>query len=188
MGTAPLVKEDVAFEKLRNIALKNGLENSVETIKERERIILSLNNRVFFNPGSETIDPRNRPFLMDLAEVLKGEGCLIELRGYCAPSEVVFEKDPFKRSTILSAERAFAVLDFLREKGEIPAKRMVAHGFGKNYQGKGKERQKARFSRQVEIILDYRERVPFRVKNSRGKDGLLDFKGFLFKMPADAMP
>jgi len=46
-----------------------------------------------------------------------------------------------------------------------------------------KERQQA--NRQVEIVLDYREKVPYKL-NRPWRDSFLDFKGFLFKVPGGA--
>ena len=71
-------------------------------------------------------------FLKEISRLLKDDACDIELRGYCAPSEIVFEENPFKRSMMLSSGRAFAVLEALMKEGHIPSKKIVAHGFGKN--------------------------------------------------------
>ncbi|MBW1799810.1 MAG: OmpA family protein [Deltaproteobacteria bacterium] len=183
MGSAPLVKEEISFERLRNISLRNGMESNTQMIQERERIILAVQDKVFFKPRSTEIDPNVKPFLREVGEMLKDEDCFIELRGYSAPSEIVFEKDPEKLSLLLSAERAFVVYQFLREKGGIPGKRIVAHGFGTSgTEGSGKSK-KGKFNRQVEIILDYHERIPFRLKNPEKKGGFLDFKGFFFRFP-----
>ncbi|MBW1768465.1 MAG: hypothetical protein JRJ65_15640 [Deltaproteobacteria bacterium] len=107
------------------------------------------------------------------------------LTTYTDPTETVFEPDPFKVSMRLSSKRAFAVYHFLREKGGIPAKRMVAHGFGTNTKGKGGENGKRELNRQVEIILDHKEKTSHRLKRPKRKDSFLDFNGFFFRTPGD---
>jgi hypothetical protein len=84
----------------------------------------------------------------------------------------------------LSTKRAFAVFNLFKAEGKISPDKMVAHGFGNN-SSRGKVEEKHGLNRQVEIILDYQEEIPLRFKKTRKKDSLLDFKGFLFKTPAD---
>ncbi len=184
-GSAPLVKENVEFERLRNIAMKTGFKSETEILKESSRIIITFSNRVCFQAGSSQIEPDSIEFLSELASVIKDGTRLIELRGYTDPTETVFEPDPFKVSMRLSSKRAFAVYHFLREKGGIPAKRMVAHGFGTNTKGKGGEKGKRELNRQVEIILDHKEKTSHRLKRPKRKDSFLDFNGFFFRTPGD---
>jgi chemotaxis protein MotB len=182
VGGAPMKKEEVDFEMMRNIELKNALKNDMALIKEEERIIISLSNRVLFGPGSSQIDPNRLAFLSELREVLKESPSRIELRGYVATSEMVFDKDRMKTSMMLSSGRAFAVFNFFAEAGQIPAKRIVAHGFGTNAAKKGNVKEEHETNRQVEIILDYRERVPYGLSRP-WRNSFLDFKGFFFKVP-----
>ncbi len=182
MGTAPVKKEKIEWEKLRNIRFKNGLESDVTIIKERDRLVLTLNNRILFQPQSSNIEPASVKFLSDLADFVKDSTRLVEMRGYCAPNEIVFEPDPAKYAMVLSSKRASAVYDFFRGKGKIPVDRLVAHGFGANSSKRSSPKKKNLANRQVEIILNFKEEVPYRLKKDR-KDSMLDFKGFLFKVP-----
>jgi len=175
-------KEEVDFEMMRNIELKNAMENDMALIKEEERIIISLCNRVLFEPGSNEIEPDSLGLLSELREVLKTSPARIELRGYVASSELALDKDSMMTSMMLSTGRAFAVFRFFSEKDEIPAGRIVAHGFGMNAAKQGSVKETHEANRQVEIILDYRERVPYRLSRP-WRDSFLDFKGFFFKVP-----
>jgi len=143
VGDAPLEKEDVQFERLRNIALKNGLESDVEISKEREK------------------------------------------RGYAAHAETAFEPDPLRVAMSLSAKRARALYHFLREKGRLRASRMVTHGFGVDRAQKGAPREKTELSRQVEIVIDQKEKIPFRLRRPDWGDSWLDYKGFFFRTPRE---
>ena len=185
LGSAPMRKEEISFEQLRNIALKNGLETDLTMIKEQERIVINIDERVLFESGSSEINPKSRAFLTEFSGVLREDGSRIEMRGYAANSEIVFDQDPFKRSMILSSKRAFAVYKFLAFQGEIPLERMVAHGFGVPNTRTGSEKSKSLRHRQVTIILDYRDRVPYHMKRRKEKGSFLDFKGFFFRSPED---
>ncbi|MBW1722020.1 MAG: OmpA family protein [Deltaproteobacteria bacterium] len=182
IGSPPMKKEVIDFDKMRNLILKNALDPDVIVTREGERIILSLNNQLLFDQGSSEIRPDLHPFLVELGEILKEGTHRIELRGYSATSETAFDRDPFKASVMLSAKRAIAVYHFFREKSGISPGRMVAHGFGTNAVRKGNPKKENEAGRQVEIILDYRESVPYRLRKPKS-DSLLDFKGFLFRIP-----
>jgi len=176
----PIAEEDIQFERLRNVALKHGLESDLTLSKQLDRTVMALKNKVLFNHNSSELMEENTEFLSEIAEVLKEGHQLIELRGYSDPSESILENDPYKSAMILSSKRAISMFDFLVEKGLSPGD-IVAHGFGQNYPGASKE---ASLNRQVEIILDYREKVPYRLRK-KSKGGFLDFKGFFFRTARD---
>lgn len=179
-GTAPINPEDVQFERVRNVTLKHGLKSELTMSQQLERTIISIKDNVLFKHKSSVLVAEKEGFLSDLAEVLKDGNQMIELRGYCDPSEYVMEKDPNKESMFLSSKRAIAMFDFFVEEGIAPGD-IVAHGFGQNFLGTSKKGNESYMNRQVEIILDYREKVPFNVRNQGGKKEFLDFKGFFFR-------
>lgn len=180
-NSPPLVEEEIQFERLRNVALKHGLESELTMSQQLDRTVIVLKNKVLFEHNSSELMKENSKFLSEIIEVLKEGHQLVELRGYCDTSELILKDDPFKSSMILSSKRAMAMFDFFVEKGLSPGD-IVAHGFGFNYSGASR---KASLNRQVEIILDYRERVPYRMRKQRDKGGFLDFKGFFFRTARD---
>jgi chemotaxis protein MotB len=180
-NSPPLVEEDIQFERLRNVALKHGLESELTMSKQLDRTVIVLKNKVLFEHNSSELIKENSKFLSEIIEVLKVGHKLVELRGYCDNSETILEDDPYKSSMILSSKRAITMFDFFVEQGLTPGD-IVAHGFGYNYSGASKE---ASLNRQVEIILDYRERVPYKMRKKRDKGGFLDFKGFFFRKARD---
>ncbi|MBW2095590.1 MAG: hypothetical protein JRI80_11935 [Deltaproteobacteria bacterium] len=65
-------------------------------------------------------------------------------------------------------------------------KKMVAHGFGYRKKKKELEAGEKVQDNQVEIICDYRAKIPYRLrKRPRNRNILLDFKGFLFKLKGE---
>jgi chemotaxis protein MotB len=185
VGSAPMVKEDIQFERLRNVALKHGLKSELSMSRQLERSVLSISNRVLFAPNEYAINEESSEFLLELSNVLKDGPKLIEIRGYADYSETVFEEDPFMYSMNLSSKRALAVFNLMMTKGGIPAEIMVAHGFGMNLDGDGGSSKGPGITRQVELILDYREEVPYRLKKAAGTKKFLDFDGFFFRTPGD---
>jgi len=188
VGDAPIEKKEIDIQKLRNLALRNELDlaSHVDIIKEANRIIISLNNRILFQEGSDQIVPQIHKFLFQIAEILQGGPSLIEFRGYVSHSETILQPDPFMASMSLSAKRALSVYSFFKDRAGILAQRMVAHGFGMNRPAKKRSPTKRDLNRQVEIILDYQSVIPYRLRNPAREDSLLDFKGFFFKIPGDA--
>ncbi|MBW1912395.1 MAG: OmpA family protein [Deltaproteobacteria bacterium] len=182
MGEAPIEQEDVDLEQLQNITFASGLESDVRIRREVGRIIITLSNRVLFDKGSSKIPQEGVRFLSDLSGVLKEGPGLIELRGYADYTETVFEPDPANTSMYLSTKRALSVFHFLVDKGKIPAERIVAHGFGMPIKGRGSLKKKKEWKGQVEIIVDYRQEIPYRLRVHKKRERLLDYKGFLFKL------
>jgi chemotaxis protein MotB len=186
VGTAPMVKEDIKFEMLRNVALKNNMESEMSITKQLDRTILSISNKVLFKPGSYQLNPDSTAFLSDLTDnLIKHDVRLIEIRGFTDNADTLFKEDPLKYSMYLSTKRANAVFNFLKEKGGIPTKKMVAHGFGRSFTGHQSSKEKTGLNRHVEIILDDQEKIPFQLKRLKKKGSLLDFKGFLFRVAGD---
>lgn len=181
VGEAPMKAEETDFEMMRNIELKNSIETEMTIVKEEERIIISLSNRLLFKPRSSRIEPERLAFLSELRDVFKESPSRIELRGYADPSETVFDPDRLKPAMMLSTNRAFAVFEFLTSGGEIPPERIVAHGFGNTPAAPGAQKDVHQQNRQVQIILDYREKLSYKLKEYR-RDSWLDFRGFFFKL------
>lgn len=186
LGSAPMKKEEITFEKLQNVVIKNTLEKEVTVVKEADRIVLTLGNKLLFEEGSSEIGGKGEVFLAQLAPIVRGgDGPkLIELRGYVAHAETVFDSHPERRAIVLSTRRAFAVFANLNHKNGVSAKRLVAHGFGEpKYMNQG-NRLKGKLNRQVQIILDFNEEIPYRLRKRSG-DSILDFNGFLFRFPGN---
>jgi len=183
VGDAPMIKEEIDFSRLQNIAITNGIVSDMGIQRETEKIIIILGNKVLFEKGGSKIPKASFEFLNELSIVLKEAPGLVELRGYADDSEILFEKDPFHSSMHLSTSRALAVLHFLMDKGKIPVNKLVAHGFGTYNRSRGGLNKKRQWNGQVEIIVNYRQKIPYHLSNTRRMNESLDYKGFLFNLP-----
>jgi chemotaxis protein MotB len=186
LGSAPMKKEEITFEKLQNVVVKNTLEKEVKVVKEADRIVLTLGKRLLFKEGSHEIGEKGKLFLAQLAPIFKGEEGpkLIELRGYVAHAETVFDEDPEQTAILLSTRRALTVFRHFTYNHGVPAERLVAHGFGEPRYVSRSSRQQGKVDRQVQIILDFQEEIPYRLRKRSG-DSILDFNGFLFRFPGN---
>lgn len=185
MPDAPLAKLNIDIERLQNIASTNGLDSDVDINREPEKIILSLNNSILFKKGGYKITGKSADYLMKISKILKEGPGLIELRGFVDQREILLKEDASTSAMYLSTKRALAVLHFLREKCKIPIERIVAHGFGTARQAAYRHAQRSKeWHGQVEIIVNYRQKIPYRYRIKKQRGHMLDFKGFLFKTHA----
>ena len=186
VGTAPMVKEQIHISQLQSIAFKNGFEADVKINKTKDKLILSLSNKVLFKHESKNINQQARKYLLEVAHILKDTPGKIELRGYADQSETVFDPDPFKKAVFLSTERALAVFHFFNTEGKMPAKKLVSHGFGTELSSFSPGGTTGKLNRQVEIICDLKAKVPYHLrKKNWTREFSLDFKGFLFNLKGD---
>lgn len=185
MGEAPIMEEEVELKKLQNVVFSNGLESDVEIRKEAEKMIITLGKRVLFAKGSSRVPQDSIKFLSDLSEILKDGPGLIELRGYADKAESILDPDPLKKSVYLATRRALAILHFFIDKGKIPTDRIVAHGFVKPLMKKEDSMVKKKWRGEVEIIADYGQKIPYRLRVPKYRERFLDYKGFFFKLFED---
>jgi chemotaxis protein MotB len=183
LGTHPMMQEEIDSKNLAEVAVSHSLDEDVMITKVRDRTVIMINERVLFRPGASEFEPNGIKFLSELAGILNNGPQGIELRGYAAHAETVLEAEPYKAAMVLSTGRAFAVFHFFHGQGGIPADKMVAHGFGIVPQGKNMTKKESVFHRQMDIILDYHEKIPSRIGGTKKRDTLLDFKGFFFSIP-----
>jgi chemotaxis protein MotB len=182
INESPIMKQDLALTKLQNAAFSNGFGSDVKVTREAERIIIRFSNRVIFDRGSSTIPQKSTKFLAEMSAVLKDGPGLIELRGYADHADTVFDPDPSYKSMYLSTKRALAVLHFMKDKGKIPVDRLVAHGFGNLTAKSVMPGRKRAWEGQVEIIVDYHQEIPYRLRKPKPKNRSLDYRGFFFNL------
>ena len=70
-NSSPLVEEDVQFERLRNVALKHGLESELTMNKQLDRTVIVIKNKVFFKHNSSELMKENTEFLSEIVDILK---------------------------------------------------------------------------------------------------------------------
>jgi flagellar motor protein MotB len=149
---------------------------------ESERIILSLSNRILFEHGDYAITEKSAAYLTGIGRVFKEGPGTVELRGYAEKNETLLSETPEKDAVLLSTKRALSILHFLDKEVKLPLEDLVAHGFGISHPDTySKGLSPAGRQGRVEIIVDYRQKIPYRYRVQRQNERILDFKGFFFK-------
>ena len=137
-------------------SLKSKLGPDVDVRVDRNRLALSINNKVTFNPGSTALKGSAGAVLSRVAAVLKKEfpNNSIIVEGHTDPDPLRRTKGKFRSNRHLSLERADAVADYLVKKCGIGAAQVVVAGFGphKPLQPGSSASAKAA-NRRVEIVV-----------------------------------
>jgi len=123
-------RTEEAEEKLRQAIERNGLNRKVGVRTTNEGIVLTLNESVLFQAGSDKIEPSADKVLTSVADLLRGFKSSVRIEGHTdnVPVPEKF-RDRFPTNWELSTARALAVLHYLVNRKEIPAERLSVAGY-----------------------------------------------------------
>jgi chemotaxis protein MotB len=153
---AELAKLKATYDDLQD-KMKAEIANGAIRLSQNEgRIQVDLVDKVLFDSGDASISARGQEVLTRLGAVLgKVDDKLIQVSGHTddsPPSQKL--QGTFPTNWELSVARAVNVVRFLQDKGGVPAKRMVAAGYGEmrpvaaNATPQGRAR-----NRRIEVLL-----------------------------------
>ncbi len=153
---AELAKLKATYDDLQD-KMKAEIANGAIRLSQNEgRIQVDLVDKVLFDSGDASISARGQEVLTRLGGVLaKVEDKSIQVSGHTddsPPSQKL--QGTFPTNWELSVARAVNVVRFLQDKGGVPAKRLVAAGYGEmrpvaanaNPQGRARNRR-------IEVLL-----------------------------------
>ena len=120
--------EEFDIRVLHNLSMKKDLEPEIEIVKEDNRIVITIGQRVMFLPGSTMLRTGIKDYLTQLCEFIRGTPSKIEIRGYAGRFEAPESNDWPGESWVVSTGRAQAVYQFFYQHG-IQVERMSAHGY-----------------------------------------------------------
>jgi chemotaxis protein MotB len=171
------------LKMLREMSVNHNLEPE-GVRKEKDRIVISIGQKLLFKSGSTELLPDISNYLVALAKHLSQSDKEIELRGHTDPYEGLNKPQWPEHSWELSAKRAQAVLEFLRERG-IDVKRMSAHGFS-YYRPLIDSREYPQLSeknQRVEIVVGPNTSLPREgLRERRGGHPYFNYKNFFFRL------
>ncbi|QSQ22111.1 flagellar motor protein MotB [Pyxidicoccus parkwayensis] len=153
---AELAKLKATYDDLQD-KMKAEIANGAIKLSQAEgRIQVDLVDKVLFDSGDASISTRGQEVLTRLGGVLaKVEDKFIQVSGHTddsPPSQKL--QGTFPTNWELSVARAVNVVRFLQEKGGVPARRLVAAGYGEmrpvsaNSTPQGRAR-----NRRIEVLL-----------------------------------
>jgi chemotaxis protein MotB len=134
--------------------IKNG---EIKLSQSGDRIQVDLVDKILFNSGEAALSPKGQEVLTRVAAVLKTiDDRQIQVSGHTDDSPIKNEdlKKQFPTNWELSTARAVNVVRFLTETGQVPAKHMLAAGYGQFHPIAANANPKGRASnRRIEILL-----------------------------------
>ncbi|NBD09339.1 MULTISPECIES: flagellar motor protein MotB [Corallococcus] len=129
---AELTRLKATYEDLQDKMKKEIAEGAIRLTQNGGRIQVDLVDKVLFDSGDASISARGQEVLTRLGGVLsKVDDKLIQVSGHTddsPPSQKL--QATFPTNWELSVARAVNVVRFLQDKGGVPAKRMLAAGYG----------------------------------------------------------
>ncbi|RYZ42050.1 MAG: chemotaxis protein MotB [Myxococcaceae bacterium] len=129
---AELARLKATYEDLQDKMKKEIAEGAIRLTQNGGRIQVDLVDKVLFDSGDASISARGQEVLTRLGAVLsKVDDKLIQVSGHTddsPPSQKL--QATFPTNWELSVARAVNVVRFLQDKGSVPAKRMLAAGYG----------------------------------------------------------
>lgn len=192
-GPAPPMRpsKPINLEMLQQKVVKNNLSADIQLLRQKQKLIIRIDQRVLFLPNSTILDPKIYDYLTMLASYLKKNHGDIAIRGYTDPYEGLDHPHWATYSWQLSTRRAMAVYDFFLKHG-LSYKRLSAHGFSYfhpiiddlTYPDLSYK------NRRVEIMLAEGGAIPSSLLHEPLKPAsYLDYKDFIFRLlPASKNP
>ncbi len=181
----PMMKSSpLSYDFLKELTVRNNLDPEVEILREEDRVMIRVSDRIVFEEGSTTLSSSGERFLALLAMYLTRNIQEIEIRGHTDRYEMLDAPDWFERSWVVSTERAMAVYQFFLRTG-IEARRMSAHGMS-YFRPVVDERDAPHLrykNRRVEIVLGKNPTLPtdlLTVKPERHP--FFSYKNFFFRL------
>ncbi|MEJ5363750.1 MAG: flagellar motor protein MotB [Desulfosoma sp.] len=181
---APMEKNNLNFDMLREVTMKNELDKDVDIIRKDESLTLVLNQKILFEAGSFELKPAARRYLSQLLPYLERDSREIEIGGHTDRFEKIETPGWEKLSWTISARRAMAVYRYLLSQGLDP-KRVSVHGFsfykplvdGIQYPHLREKNQR------VEIVLTYSRNLPATLlRDEPQASPFFNYKNFFFRL------
>ncbi|MCP3140016.1 OmpA family protein [Pyxidicoccus xibeiensis] len=153
---AELAKLKATYDDLQDKMKAEIADGAIRLTQGEGRIQVDLVDKVLFDSGDASISTRGQEVLTRLGGVLaKVENRFIQVSGHTddsPPSQKL--QSTFPTNWELSVARAVNVVRFLQDKGGVPARRLVAAGYGemRPIAGNATPQGRAR-NRRIEVLL-----------------------------------
>ncbi len=152
-----LAKLKATYDSLNDRMTSEIKKGEIQLTQTAGRIRVDLVDKILFDSGSAELSPRGAEVLSRIGEVLgKVDDKQIQVSGHTDDSPIVDKQllEKFPTNWELSAARAVNVVRYLSEKARVPARRLLAAGYGphqpvaSNVNPVGRAR-----NRRIEILL-----------------------------------
>jgi chemotaxis protein MotB len=137
--------------------LRQGLNAEIQNGKlqlklEPRGLVISLREATFFASGDDSIAPGSLPILAKIAEVVQSLPNPVRLEGHSDSRPIHTPR--FKSNWELSSARAIAMLELLRDRYGVPARRMAVAGYADNAPTDTNDTEEGRaHNRRVDLVV-----------------------------------
>ena len=137
--------------------LQEGLESEIENGKlqlklEPRGLVISLREATFFASGDDAVSPASVPILSKIAEVVQSLPNPVRLEGHSDSRPIHTPR--FHSNWDLSAARAIAMLELLRDRFQVPPSRMAVAGYADTSPTDTNDTEEGRaHNRRVDLVL-----------------------------------
>jgi chemotaxis protein MotB len=131
---------------------KENLTSSVKTSIDERGLVISLNNAIFFDPGSAELKKDTERTLLEIANTISVMNNYIRVEGHT--DNVPMNSTVYRSNWDLSAARAANMVRLLTEHTSIPPERLIAVGYGEYRPVADNSTEKGRAkNRRIDIIV-----------------------------------
>lgn len=126
--TSELEQMEALKAKLDAKLESENLTASVKTGIDSRGLVVSVNNAIFFDPGSAQIKKENEKTLLDIARTVNTMNNFIRIEGHT--DNVPMKSETYPSNWDLSAARAANVVQLFINQADVPPEKLVAVGYG----------------------------------------------------------
>lgn len=151
-----LAKLKATYDSLSEKLNSEIQQGDIELTQKGERIQVDLIDKILFDSGKAEISEKGKEVLSRLgAAIANVEDKLIQVAGHTDDSPIVKELTAtYPTNWELSSARAVNVVRYLTETAGVPARRLVAAGFGQHQPVASNRDHKGRArNRRIEVLL-----------------------------------
>jgi len=146
---ADLTKSLDTLQQGLDAELKSG---KVQLKLEGRGLVISMREAAFFASGDDSVAPASFPIIAKIAAVIQDLPQPLRLEGHTDARPV--HNSRFRSNWELSAARAIAMMELLRQRFQIPPQRMAVVGYAENAPADSNDTEEGRaHNRRVDLVV-----------------------------------
>ena len=141
-----------ALDRLTKMLEKEIQNGNIKVSMEARGLVISMREAAFYDSGDDSVLANSFTTIERLTDVIKGVPNPIRLEGHT--DSIPISNERFRSNWELSAARAIAMLDLLRDRFGMPASRMAVAGYADTIPLESNDTEAGRArNRRVDLVL-----------------------------------
>jgi len=139
------------------VTLADGLDSELKAGKvklklEARGLVISMREAAFFASGDDTVAPASFPIMAKIATVIRDLPQPLRLEGHT--DSIPIHNSRYRSNWELSAARAIAMMELLRQRFQIAPERMAVAGYAENAPADENDTEEGRaHNRRVDLVV-----------------------------------